>query len=65
MMAMSNAKLDGRSTYGTFGAVSDRRARRAERQFLVSNIAVAGAFLFVSAVIFGFVGYVLRRYGLP
>ena len=53
---MSNAKLDGRSTYGAFGAVSVRRARRAERQFLVSNIAVVGAFLFVGAVIFGFVG---------
>ncbi|MBO9628901.1 hypothetical protein [Shinella sp. WSJ-2] len=53
---MSNAKLDGRSTYGALGAINDRRARRAERQILVSNIAVVGAFLFVSAVIFGFVG---------
>ena len=53
---MSNAKLDGRSTYGAFGAVSGRRTRRAERQILVSNIAIAGAFLFVSAVIFGLVG---------
>ena len=52
---MSNAKLDGRSTYGAVGAINDRRARRAERQILVSNIAVVGAFLFVSAVIFGFV----------
>ncbi|MGD9478571.1 hypothetical protein [Shinella sp. G-2] len=53
---MSNAKLDGRSPYGAFGPVSLRRTRRAERQFLVSNIAIAGAFLFVSAVIFGLVG---------
>ena len=53
---MSNAKLDGRSSYGALGTISDRRARRAERQVLVSNIAVAGAFLFVSAVIFGLVG---------
>ena len=53
---MSNAKLDGRSSYGALGAINDRRARRTERQVLVSNIAVAGAFLFVSAVIFGLVG---------
>ncbi|MFB9791372.1 MULTISPECIES: hypothetical protein [Shinella] len=53
---MSNAKLGGRSSFGPLGAVSDRRTRRAERQLLVNNIAVAGAFLFVSAVIFGFVG---------
>lgn len=53
MMAMSNAKLDGRSTYGAFAAV---RARRAERQILLSNLVVAGAFLFVSAVVFGLVG---------
>ena len=53
---MSNAKLDGRSSYGALGTISDRRARRAERQVLVSNIAVAGAFLLVSAVIFGLVG---------
>ncbi|MCQ4630493.1 hypothetical protein J2Y63_002121 [Shinella sp. BE166] len=53
---MSNAKLGGRSTYGSFSATSDRRARRAERQVLVSNIAVVVAFLFVSAVVFGLVG---------
>ena len=53
---MSNAKLGGRSTSGSFGAMSDRRARRAERQFLVSNIAVVVAFVFVSAVVFGLVG---------
>lgn len=53
---MSNAKLDGRSTYGVLGAVNGRRTRRAERQILISNIAVVGAFVFVSAVIFGFVG---------
>jgi hypothetical protein len=52
---MRNAKL-GDSTYGTLGIVSDRRARRAERQFLVNNIAVVGAFLFVGAVVFGLVG---------
>lgn len=52
---MSNAKLDGRS-YGAFSPVSLRRSRRAERQILVNNIAVAGAFLFVSAVIFGLIG---------
>lgn len=56
MMAMSNAKLDGRSVQGTFGALNNRRARRAERQIFVNNIAVAGAFLFVSAVVFGLVG---------
>ena len=55
-MAMSNANLDGRSMHGTFGAVNNRRARRAERQILVNNVAVAGAFLFVSAVVFGLVG---------
>ena len=53
---MRNAKLGGRSTYGALTAVSDRRTRRAERQFLVNNIAVAGAFLFVGAVVFGLVG---------
>ncbi|MXN45394.1 hypothetical protein GR138_09340 [Shinella kummerowiae] len=53
---MSSTKLGGRSTFGSFGAVSDRRARRAERQVLVNNIVVAGAFLFVSAVVFGLVG---------
>ena len=53
---MRNAKLGGRSTYGALPAVSDRRTRRAERQFLVNNIAVAGAFLFVGAVVFGLVG---------
>ncbi len=52
---MSNAKLDGRSMHGTFGGVNTRRARRAERQILVNNVAVAGAFLFVSAVVFGLV----------
>ena len=50
---MSNAKLDGRSTYGALGAINDRRARRAERQVLVSNIAVVGAVLLVSAGGFG------------
>jgi hypothetical protein len=53
---MNNAKLGGRSTYGSFGAVNDRRARRAARQFLVSNIVLVGAFVFVSAVVFGLVG---------
>ncbi|WP_411034933.1 hypothetical protein [Shinella sp. BYT-45] len=53
---MSNAKLDGRSTYGPFGPAGSRRARRAEKQFLVNNIAVAVAFLFVSAIVFGLVG---------
>ena len=53
---MRNAKLSGRSTYGAFTPVNDRRSRRAERQFLVNNIAVAGAFLFVGAVIFGLLG---------
>jgi hypothetical protein len=56
MMAMSNAKLGGRSTYGALGAVNDRRTRRADRQFLLSNIVVAVSFLFVSAVVFGLVG---------
>lgn len=53
---MSNAKLGGRSNYRSFGAASDRRARRADRQFLVSNVVVAVSFLFVSAVVFGLVG---------
>ena len=53
---MSNVKLDGRSTYGSFGAISGRRTRRAERQFLVNNIIVAGAFLFVGAIVLGLVG---------
>ena len=53
---MSNAKLDGRSPYGAFAAVSLRRSRRAERQFILNNIAITGAFLFVGAVIFGLVG---------
>lgn len=53
---MSSAKLDSRSTYGALSAVSDRRARRAGRQVLVSNIAIVGAFLFVGAVVFGLVG---------
>jgi hypothetical protein len=47
---MSTTKLGGRSTFGSFNAVNDRRAR------LVNNIVVAGAFLFVSAVVFGLVG---------
>ena len=54
-MAMSNANLDGRSAAGAFGALNTRRTRRAERQILVNNVAVAGAFLFVSAVVFGLV----------
>lgn len=53
---MSNAKLGGRSTCDSFGAVSDRRTRRAERQFLISNIVVVLSFVFVSAVVFGLVG---------
>lgn len=53
---MSSTKLGGRSTFGSYGAVNDRRARRAERQVLLNNIIVAGAFLFVSAVVFGLVG---------
>lgn len=53
---MSTTKLGGRSTFGSFSVVNDRRARRAERQVLVNNIVVAGAFLFVSAVVFGLVG---------
>lgn len=61
MMAMSNANLGGRSTYGSFTAggltaSSNRRSRRAERQFLVSNLAIAAAFLFVIAVVCGLVG---------
>lgn len=52
---MSNAKLDG-SSYGTFSPVSLRRSRRTERQFLINNIAIAVAFLFLSAVIFGLIG---------
>lgn len=55
MMAMSNVKLDGRSAAGALRALNTRRARRAERQILVSNLVVAGAFLFVSAVVFGLV----------
>ena len=53
---MSNAKLDGRSMHGVFGAMNTRRARRAGRQAIVSNIAFAGAFLFVGAVVLGFLG---------
>ncbi|MGB3814637.1 MAG: hypothetical protein WA950_15565 [Shinella sp.] len=53
---MSNAKLDSRTTYGAFVSVNGRRARRAERQVVLNNIVVAGAFLFVSAVVFGLVG---------
>lgn len=52
---MSNAKLDGRSMPAAFGALNARRARRAERQIFVNNVIVAGAFLFVSAVVFGLV----------
>lgn len=53
---MSDAKFGGRSGYGAITTVSSRRTRRAERQFLVNNIVVAGAFLFVGAVVFGLVG---------
>jgi len=53
---MSNAKLGGRSTHGSLGVIGNRRQRRAERQFLLSNIVIAGAFLFVGAVVFGLVG---------
>jgi len=38
-----------------FGVLNARRARRAERQILVNNVIVAGAVLFVSAVVFGLV----------
>ena len=54
-MAMSNAKLDGRFVAGASGTLNVRRARRAERQILVNNVIVAGAFIFVSALVFGLV----------
>ncbi|MBB5041346.1 hypothetical protein [Shinella fusca] len=53
---MSNAKLGGHSSHGCLGPAGNRRIRRAERQVLVNNIAVVGAFLFVSAVVLGFIG---------
>lgn len=55
-MAMRNA-ISGRSTHGFPGAAAfgSRRARRAERQALVSGLAVVCAFLFVAAVVFGLV----------
>jgi hypothetical protein len=56
MMPMSSARLEGRSTYETLGAISDRRARRAGRQVLVSNVVFFLAFLFVGAVVLGLVG---------
>ncbi len=56
MMAMSNVNLGGRSASGSLGPAGTRRSRRAERQTLVNNIVVAGAFLFVSAVVFGLLG---------
>jgi len=52
---MSNAKLGGRFNPGPLGA-GNRRTRRAGRQVLVNNIAIVGAFLFVSAVVLGFIG---------
>lgn len=53
---MSSTRLNDHSTSGAFGAMSVRRARRAERQLIVNNLAVALAFLFVSAMVFGLVG---------
>ena len=62
---MSNAKLGGHSSHGCLGPAGNRRTRRvrarfvfigAGRQVLVNNIAVVGAFLFVSAVVLGFIG---------
>ena len=53
---MSNAKLGGRSAYGSPSQAGTRRTRRAGRQVLVNNIAIVGAFLFVSAVVLGFIG---------
>jgi hypothetical protein len=50
---MRDMKFDSRATYATFGS---RRARRAERQALVSTVLFAGAFMFVSAIVFGLVG---------
>ena len=52
---MSNAKLGGRFNPGPLGA-GNRRTRRAGRQVLVNNIAIVGAFLFVSAVVLSFIG---------
>ena len=54
MMAMRNAGFSGRSTQATVVAAT-RRTRRAERQFLVSNLAIVSAFIFVTAVVFGLV----------
>lgn len=58
MMAMRNASFGGRSTHGSIGpgglgTFGNRRARRAERQAIVNNLAIAAAFVFVTAVIFG------------
>jgi len=53
---MNNAKFGGRSGYGAVATMNSRRARRADRQFLVNNALIACAFLFVSAVVFGLVG---------
>ena len=53
---MRNAKLGGRSACGSFDPLGDRRTRRGERQVLISNVAIAIAFLFISAVVFGLVG---------
>lgn len=50
---MNNTRLNGHSA---FGVVSVRRARRAERQLIVNNFAVALAFLFVGAMVLGIVG---------
>jgi len=57
MMAMRNAIFGGRSTHGSLdgATLGSRRIRRAERQALVSNLAVVGAFLFVTAVVFGLI----------
>jgi hypothetical protein len=53
---MSNARLNSHSTSGPIGTLSVRRARRAERQLIVNNLAVAAVFLFVGAMVFGLVG---------
>lgn len=60
MMAMRNAIFGGRSTHSSLdaagaGTLGSRRTRRAERQALVSSLAVVSAFLFVSAVVFGLI----------
>ena len=52
---MSNVKLGGHSSHGCLGPSGTRRSRRAERQVLVNNVAVVGAFLFVGAVVLGFI----------